>query len=158
MSTIYFHNASSVMVSLFRLVAPFMDPVTRAKIVFLPSDPAAAAEVLARDFDVAMLPPNLGGSSPPRPVEVAWAETLARRAAAAAAAAGAAAPPPVAAVDAAAVEVGGRAPSAASSASLGGGDALVTVVPAGDADGNQPPGGKARAAAPAPAQPLAAVA
>ena len=83
LSAVYLHNAGSLLMQLFRLVAPFIDPATRAKIVFLPSDPAAAAEVLARDFDVAMLPPNLGGSSPPRPVEEAWADILARRAAAA---------------------------------------------------------------------------
>ncbi|GBG00119.1 hypothetical protein Rsub_12730 [Raphidocelis subcapitata] len=80
LSHIYFHNAGALLLQLFRLVSPFIDPVTRSKVVFLPSDPQEAAAILAKDLDVAMLPPNLGGSSLPIPVEQARAALDARRA------------------------------------------------------------------------------
>ncbi len=51
-STLYFHNAGSLLMQLYRLVAPFIDPVTRDKIVFLPRSAAEAAGVLARDMDL----------------------------------------------------------------------------------------------------------
>ncbi|GBG00596.1 hypothetical protein Rsub_13386 [Raphidocelis subcapitata] len=102
LSHIYFHNAGAVMMQLFRLVSPFIDPVTRSKVVFLPSDPQEAAAILAKDIDLEMLPPNLGGSAKPRPVEKVWAEIRERRAEAAAAAAAAAASSAAAAAAAAA--------------------------------------------------------
>ena len=52
LSNIYFHNAGALLMQLFRLVSPFIDPVTRSKIIFLPSDPQEAAALLAKDIDV----------------------------------------------------------------------------------------------------------
>ncbi|GBF97515.1 hypothetical protein Rsub_10438 [Raphidocelis subcapitata] len=82
LSKLYIHKASPLLIQLFRLVSPFIDATTRGKIVFLPHDPTECAEVLGRDMDVMMLPPNFGGASEPRPVEAAWAEIEARRGAA----------------------------------------------------------------------------
>jgi hypothetical protein len=54
LSTVYFHNASSVMMQLFKLVSPFIDPCTREKVVFLPHDPREAAAILAKDIDLSV--------------------------------------------------------------------------------------------------------
>jgi hypothetical protein len=51
---LYFHNASPVLLALYNLIAPFIDPVTRSRVVFLPHDGAAAAARLAADMDLAV--------------------------------------------------------------------------------------------------------
>jgi hypothetical protein len=60
LSTVYFHNAGALLLQLYKLVSPFIDPRTREKVVFLPTDPREAAAVLAKDIDVAVR--ALGGS------------------------------------------------------------------------------------------------
>ncbi|KAI8471339.1 MAG: CRAL-TRIO domain-containing protein [Monoraphidium minutum] len=82
LSVLYFHNASTIVMQLYRLIAPFIDPATRDKVIFLPHDPKEAAAILERDMDLAILPLSLGGSAEPRPVEGAWARVDALRAAA----------------------------------------------------------------------------
>ena len=49
---LYFWQASTVLMQLYKLVCPFIDPATREKVVFLPHDRAAASEILARDMDL----------------------------------------------------------------------------------------------------------
>jgi hypothetical protein len=51
---VYFHNAGALLLQLYKLVSPFIDPRTREKVVFLPNDAAEAAAVLAKDIDVSV--------------------------------------------------------------------------------------------------------
>ena len=47
----------------FKLISPFIDPVTRAKIVFVRGSPDQRAKVLAEHFDLADVEKALGGAS-----------------------------------------------------------------------------------------------
>lgn len=73
---IYLCGAGCLLMKLYRLVTPFIDPVTRGKIVFLPHCPAESARLLSADVDPALLPPSVGGRSEAVPVEEAWREIL----------------------------------------------------------------------------------
>lgn len=44
------HKAGFVFEHLFKIISPLIDPVTRAKLVFLPNDDAEAAAVLEREI------------------------------------------------------------------------------------------------------------
>lgn len=46
----YVHGSSAMFQRLYRLVEPFIDPVTRSKIRLLPRDESAAREVLDREL------------------------------------------------------------------------------------------------------------
>lgn len=54
LAVLYFHNASTVVQQLYRLVSSFIDPATREKIVFLPHDPQESAAILEKDIDLAV--------------------------------------------------------------------------------------------------------
>ena len=52
------------------MISPFIDPVTRQKIVFLSTDPSEMIEAVNRDIDVSILEADIGGGDP-RPFDSA---------------------------------------------------------------------------------------
>lgn len=82
LDVLYIHGTGAAFQRAFKLVEPFIDPVTARKIVLLPRDEAVCADILDRDLGLENLPAFLGGTAELRPIEAAWAEILERRAAA----------------------------------------------------------------------------
>ncbi|KIY95497.1 hypothetical protein MNEG_12466 [Monoraphidium neglectum] len=80
LDALYIHGTSAAFQRCYKLVEPFIDPVTRSKIVLLPADEAAAREILDKGLGLENLPPFLGGTAELRPIDDAWAVILAQRA------------------------------------------------------------------------------
>ncbi|KAI8466429.1 MAG: CRAL-TRIO domain-containing protein [Monoraphidium minutum] len=137
LAVMYIHGASRAFQILFKVVEPFVHPDTRRKVVLLPCDDDAAAEVLAADIGREALPPSLGGTAAARPIEQAWAELERSRAAAAAA------PPPQEAAGQPAAPKQELGPGAdANGAAANGAAANGAAAPAAAAlTGQQAPGG-----------------
>ena len=57
----YALNVPMIFSAFWRAISPFIDPVTREKIVFLPTAPEAARAKLEESFDLAQLEEALGG-------------------------------------------------------------------------------------------------
>lgn len=60
----YALNVPMIFSAFWRAISPFIDPVTRDKIVFLPTAPEAARAKLEESFDLAQLEESLGGDRP----------------------------------------------------------------------------------------------
>lgn len=74
LETMYIHGCSATFEFLYRLVEPFVDPVTRRKVVLLPRNDEAAAAILEQAIGKEALPPILGGTGEAHPVSDCWAQ------------------------------------------------------------------------------------
>ncbi|KAI8466216.1 MAG: CRAL-TRIO domain-containing protein, partial [Monoraphidium minutum] len=77
LDVLFIHGTSAAFQRAYKLVEPFIDPITRRKIVILPGDDAAATAMMGEELGLENLPSFLGGSATPRPVQDAWAHILA---------------------------------------------------------------------------------
>lgn len=59
----YLVDAPWIFNAFFKLISPFIDPVTKAKIVFVKGTPEQRAKVLAGEYDLAEVEAALGGTS-----------------------------------------------------------------------------------------------
>lgn len=77
LSTLYMRGAPSIFWGLWSVVSPFIDPVTRKKVVFVA---AGDNQTLLDACGPEVLPPHLGGTAALVPAQVAWERILQQRA------------------------------------------------------------------------------
>ncbi|KAL6754405.1 CRAL-TRIO domain-containing protein [Haematococcus lacustris] len=76
---LYFYDPPAIFMALWKVVSPFVDPVTRSKVELV--YPKQAVEVFSQEFDMAQLPAGvfLGGGGPCVQLPDALAELLAQQ-------------------------------------------------------------------------------
>jgi len=57
----YFIRPPWIFSTFWAMISPFVDPVTKAKMCFLPDDPVECSNILKADFDLGIIEAEIGG-------------------------------------------------------------------------------------------------